>query len=128
MRHKKESTFNWDLALKNASGKPDLAIELTCLFLELLPKHETELRLAYEKKDLDALGKAAHKLHGALCYCGLPRLKSLTKTLESTARNAKGTINRSIDKLYRSLQAEIQAIYKFRPTFEETWKNQKIQK
>lgn len=122
---KKEPTFSWDMALKNAGGKEALAYELTNLFFELLPKHEDELCIAYKKKDFEALTKAAHKLHGALCYCGMPRLKSLTKKLEAAGRNPR---KQSIPSIYEELLTEIQALYKFKPIFEKTHGNQKIQK
>ena len=120
MEHKKEPIFSWDFALKNASGKPKLAVELTDLFFQLLPQHEAELNAAHEKKDWEALGKAAHKLHGALCYCGMPRLKLLAKSLEATAKRSKVSA-KSIEALYHSLTTEIETLYQFKPTFDKTW-------
>ncbi len=96
--------IDWNIALQQANQKQDLAIKMLKMLIDCLPEHQTKIDAAYQIKDYDAMYEEVHKLHGALCYCGTPRLKKVTKELEQAAQDKqRGATN----KLYKQLNAEI---------------------
>lgn len=74
-----------------AGGSEDMHKELLAMLKAMLAEHEQEVRAAFEAKDLNELAKAAHKLHGACCYTGTPRLKAASKQLELCAKAGDDT-------------------------------------
>lgn len=75
--------IDWDLALQRAACKPELAQEMLLLLIKSLPQSEKQIRQAITDNDQQMLLHALHKLHGACCYTGVPRLKNLLETLET---------------------------------------------
>ena len=70
-----------------ACGSEEMAKEIFTMLQTSLSEHETEITEAFNAKDLDKLSRAAHKLHGAACYTGTPRLKEAAKALEIAAKH-----------------------------------------
>lgn len=64
----------------------DMAKELLVMLANNLREHEQIIKHAFSKKDISALLKEAHKLHGATCYTGTPRLKQAAYDLEQAAK------------------------------------------
>jgi len=79
-------TLDWQLALRQAAMKPDLAREMLQMLLAFMPevRNKVEEQLVGEQPEgvLDLI----HKLHGSCSYSGVPRLKKLCHTLESRLR------------------------------------------
>ena len=57
------------------------------------------------QNDWQGIETAAHKLHGACCFCGVPQLQTDIAALESKARQAK-----SMDELHEAMSQVIQSI------------------
>lgn len=75
--------IDWDTALQRAAGKQDLAQEMLQLLVQSLPQAEQQIEQALADNDQQLLLHALHKLHGACCYTGVPRLKNLLEALET---------------------------------------------
>lgn len=97
------------------AGSEEFARELLEMLAENLPQHIQEIAIAYQKNDLDALAKAAHKLHGATCYTGTAKLKEAVKAVELAAK--AGQTN-DINVLIEQFNTEANL-------FEEAWQAMK---
>lgn len=75
-------SMDWQLALKRANQNQAAAKELLNDFIAMLPDTLQTLESQMRKGALDELSAEVHKLHGACCYTGLPRLQNLAKELE----------------------------------------------
>ena len=92
------------------NGNADAAKEMLELFVkETLPVDEKEIAEAFEKKDLSELVKTTHKMHGGLCYVGVPILKEACKNLEVAAKLGE---KEKIDDLYSDLKEQIEEVKK----------------
>ena len=79
-------SIDWQLALKRANHNKETARELLDNFISLLPEAIDTLAALWTKRDIDALKAEIHKLHGACCYTGLPRLQHLVHEIESALK------------------------------------------
>ena len=72
-----------DVALcrQRAHGKPDLAADMLQGLLASLPATRDELATS-DADHLATLLATTHKLHGACCYSGTPRLQQASRALE----------------------------------------------
>ncbi|EAR54735.1 putative sensor histidine kinase/response regulator [Photobacterium sp. SKA34] len=84
-------SFDWDLALKQAAGKVDLAHDMLQMLLDFMPEVEMLVNEALDGKDVE-LWSPIHKLHGSCAYSGVPRLKNLCLEIE-TALKANATLS-----------------------------------
>lgn len=86
----------------------DAAKEILKQFVEKsLPKEKMDIEQAYLSHDMKKLCDVAHKLHGGLCYCGAPRLKTAVKNLEIALKT--GDIKK-LDSLYDAFCEEVNAL------------------
>lgn len=83
----KHTAIDWQLCVQKVSGNQGLAEEFLAKFIEELYKNREEFIQLMNKKDIKALGEAAHKLHGACCFCGVPQLQKSVMQLEKLARS-----------------------------------------
>lgn len=99
--------IDWELCLQRASGKKDLAKAFLEGFIEELKSNRGELMQFMQNKDLAALENAAHKLHGACCYCGVPDLQKKTARLErlSIERENSAEFQEAFAELIQSIDA-----------------------
>ena len=72
-----------ELSLLNANQRPDIAAELLALLIDNLHLDQQAINQA---KDLSTRKAAVHKLHGAVRYCGLPRLTAAVEKLEAAIK------------------------------------------
>ena len=79
--------IDWKLGMKLAGNKKEVAEELLDLFIKKLPIDLCTIKALHETINYSGLQKEIHKLHGALCYCGAPRLKKLISHLETELKN-----------------------------------------
>lgn len=82
----KDISWDWDLALKQAAGKEDLAKDMLQMLLDFMPEVEMLVNEALDGKEIE-LWPPIHKLHGSCAYSGVPRLKNLCYTIETQLKN-----------------------------------------
>jgi len=78
-----ELSIDWQLSLKNAGGRDDLAKDMLKMLVESFPEARSLIQKHLDANDVKKLLGQVHKLHGATAYCGVPELKSLTLQYES---------------------------------------------
>lgn len=84
-RHQNLPVFDQNLALENADNRIDMAREMLSLLIESLPIDLANMNQASEDPAL--LRRHTHALHGALRYCGTPRLQNAVQKLEQATIN-----------------------------------------
>ncbi|GAA4349277.1 two-component sensor histidine kinase BarA [Kangiella taiwanensis] len=104
---RQEETLDWELSLKLANGKADLARDMLKMMVD--SNHETGrvIHAAYQAQDFDELLQHIHKLHGASCYVGTPRLKSLSNQYETKLKKQQYNL---LEDLHNELIVELKAI------------------
>jgi two-component system sensor histidine kinase BarA len=80
-------TLDWQLALRQAAGKTDLARELLQMLVAFLPEIRNRVEEQLVGEAPDGLMESIHKLHGSCSYSGVPRLKNLCKLIEHHLRS-----------------------------------------
>lgn len=80
---------DWPLALERASGKNDLMKDMLKMLLASLPASRAAIQQAQADNDATAVLQQIHKLHGACCYTGVPRLKDIAQLLETQLKQGK---------------------------------------
>jgi two-component system sensor histidine kinase BarA len=56
-------------------------------FVAQLAEHQTEIRQVAEQNDVQAMIASVHKLHGACCYTGVPRLQAMCLAIEQALKS-----------------------------------------
>ncbi|KPW05739.1 Signal transduction histidine-protein kinase BarA [Pseudoalteromonas sp. P1-11] len=79
--------LDWSLALQRAGGKGELALEMLNMLLQSVPETLSQLNEAIEQNDCQTVLSVIHKFHGACCYTGVPKLKSLAETIETSLKS-----------------------------------------
>lgn len=95
--------IDWD-AVTKLVGQPELAQNMVDTLVHRLSSDIVTIKALYQQKKHEELWQQVHKLHGALCYCGLPRLKYLVGQLESDLK--KHIMNR-LPSLFDQLDQEV---------------------
>ena len=80
--------IDWQECLKLSLGKHDLARDMIKMLIDGIPNSKEKLYKSLEEYNLAALLAHAHYLHGATRYCGVPRLRLLTRQLETTIKES----------------------------------------
>jgi two-component system sensor histidine kinase BarA len=102
--------IDWQLCIKLAGNKEDLAQEMLEMLINALPDDKNAIMRAFHKQDFYELREQVHKLHGACCYVGGPNLTASAKEFE----NAIAALNLDKIQFYAvALEKEIDAIVKF---------------
>ena len=99
------TAINWALCVQKVSGNNALAVEFLGRFIEELQKNREEFLQLMDNGNVKAMERAAHKLHGACCFCGVPQLQSQVAQLEHRAKHAK-----HIEELRANFETLIQSI------------------
>lgn len=84
-----DSVIDWKLALELAGNNRDFAKEMLLLLVKNLASDLVEIKKHCAANSIKELTIQLHKLHGALCYCGAPRLKYATTTFEQALKDKK---------------------------------------
>lgn len=74
--------IDWNLCKKLAGNKEDLAQEMLEMLISSLPSDLIKIQQSYKSHKIQELREQVHKLHGACCYVGVPKLKNISKELE----------------------------------------------
>ncbi|WP_299006442.1 two-component sensor histidine kinase BarA [uncultured Shewanella sp.] len=84
--HFDPNTLNWELCLSQANNKPDLALDMLTMLIDSLPETQNNIQHALDNQDNPSMLTHVHKLHGASCYCGVPRTQKLCHEIESALK------------------------------------------
>ena len=109
---KNNVVIDWELSMKLAGDKRDLASELLVVFLKSLITDVQEICKLKSENNIPELLKHLHKLHGATCYVGLPRLKKTICTLETALK--QGDIN-DFKQHFSDFEFEVQQVLEQAP-------------
>jgi two-component system, NarL family, sensor histidine kinase BarA len=101
------ATIDWQMSIKLAGNKQEIAKELLELLVLGLPNDLQVIKELYSNQKFNQLSQYFHKMHGAICYCGLPRLKYIIHHLEIVA---KTNDIHALSPMLSELEHEIQAI------------------
>lgn len=93
LRKAKPSAIDWHLCIQKVSGNEILAREFLTRFVDELRTNRQEFIRLFQTKNIKSLESAAHKLHGACCFCGVPRLQAQVTRLESQAKNTRNMMS-----------------------------------
>lgn len=74
--------INWPMALERAAGKRDLAIQMLDMLIKTIPDTIEKINIALGSNSADDVLTVVHKFHGACCYTGLPKIRSLAEQIE----------------------------------------------
>lgn len=99
--------IDWELCLRLANNKADLADEMLAIFTKELSTTHEHIRSTFASKNYDKLHQYVHKLHGATCYCGLPKLKAIVANAETSLKTQQ---YEALDKQIHDLLAELKRI------------------
>ncbi|NMH60023.1 hybrid sensor histidine kinase/response regulator [Alteromonas ponticola] len=79
-------SIDWQLALKRSNQNPAVSMELLDDFIKMLPESLRIINDTWDNNEFADLGAEIHRLHGACCYTGTPKLQDLTKQIESALK------------------------------------------
>ncbi|MES2211582.1 MAG: response regulator [Pseudomonadota bacterium] len=79
---------DWNLALKRSGGKETIAQEIFQTLLNGLTEDKNILNQALADKNFSQLRERIHRMLGACCYTGVPRLEQVVRALDSTLRKS----------------------------------------
>ena len=79
--------IDWELGIRLAGNKRDLAEDLLALFISKLAEELNTIKSLHQSENYPELTQRVHKLHGASCYCGIPRIKRVLAQLETELKN-----------------------------------------
>lgn len=99
--------INWELGIKLAGGNKKLAEDVLEVLIKTLPADIHTIQQLYLAQSYQTLRQQVHKLHGAVCYCGTPRLKTLLAQLEITLKN---NIITDLSSLLNQLDVEVKLL------------------
>ncbi|MFT0028036.1 two-component sensor histidine kinase BarA [Salmonella enterica] len=81
------ATLDWQLALRQAAGKPDLARDMLQMLIDFLPEVRNKIEEQLVGENPNGLVDLVHKLHGICGYSGVPRMKNLCQLIEQQLRS-----------------------------------------
>lgn len=96
--------IDWEQSIKLAGNKRDLANDILTMLIKDLPNDLSAITTCYKVQNYQEMLRLVHKLHGALCYCGLPRLKTVVARLETELKN---NIMDGLPPLIETLDSEV---------------------
>lgn len=106
--------IEWNLCLELANNKADFAEEMLGMLAEDLPPSRDKIMHAFQQGDWTELQQQVHRIHGACCYCGVPKLKKLSREIETAlkqneldrAKKLIPNLDRAIDDVLASYRAK----------------------
>ncbi len=87
MDNKQLPIIDWELGIKLAGGKKELATEILDVFISTLAQEMIDFQQLEKEKNYTELLRRVHKFHGGVAYLGLPRIKTLAANLESDLKS-----------------------------------------
>ena len=112
----RHDAIDWQQCLTLANNNAEIANDLLTLFIADLPSVIKNMSKSFTTQDFHTLKDQAHRLHGATCYCGVPRLKTAVQNLEKHLKNDESKKlpfnNIKIKVLFDKLLEEIGSVEK----------------
>jgi len=106
-----KKSFDWQLALKQAAGKEDLAKEMLGMLINEFSGMRTTVNQAIEgNTDPQVFSQAIHKFHGGCSYSGVPKLKNISGLIEQELK--KGIAAESLEPELLELLDELDNVEK----------------
>lgn len=115
----KATAINWTQCVQKMSGNQALAAEYLSQLVKELHKNREEFIQLMKNKNISGLEHAAHKLHGACCFCGVPTLQSHVIQLEKLAKKSQ-----HIDELQLTFAELIHSIDEVLNEYENSYQAQ----
>lgn len=104
--------IDWDQAIKLAGNKRELAEELLGMLVNNIAHDASMIQKLYSAQIFPDLLRQVHKLHGALSYCGVPRLKTLLAKLET---DLKSDVSENLSTLFNQFDTEVKRLLECYP-------------
>lgn len=101
--------IDWDLSLRMAAGKKDLALDMLRMLVASIPRTKEQLDSAFQAQDYAALANHVHKFHGATCYVGTLQLKEAANKLETELKQGEYEF---VDVYLKELKEAMAAVQK----------------
>jgi two-component system sensor histidine kinase BarA len=79
--------IDWPLSLSRAANKPELARDMLKGLVQSLPEIKINISESLTSQDIEQLKVLIHKLNGACCYTGVPKLGKITHLIETQLKN-----------------------------------------
>jgi two-component system sensor histidine kinase BarA len=102
-----EKVIDFASSIRLAGGNASLAHELLGMLLEQIDEDREKIFQAYNERDYDEMLRLVHKLHGAVAYCGVPRLRRAVTAMEIALKEEK---DYQFPTLVKSLNFEIDTL------------------
>jgi two-component system sensor histidine kinase BarA len=99
--------LDWELARKLAGNQMDLAKDMLAMLTSALPRDMHTINQLASQKKYPALQQQIHRLHGAVAYCGAPRLKQVLLRLDTEMKKNKLD---DLTTLLKQLNAEVNSL------------------
>ena len=99
------TTLDWQLALRQAAGKNDLARDMLQMLIDFLPEVRNKIEEQLVGENPEGLVDMIHKLHGSCGYSGVPRMKNLCQLIEQQLRS--GTKEEELEPEFLELLDEM---------------------
>jgi len=99
--------IDWELGHRLAGNQKDLAKDMLGMLIDNLPQNISVIHQLHIEHNYTGLKQQIHKLHGAVVYCGTPRLKSILAQLNTFLKNC---IQHEIDYLIEQLKTEVKTL------------------
>lgn len=78
--------IDWGLCLELANNAPAFAAEMLSMLVDDLTPSRDKIMAAFKQENWQDLQHHIHRLHGACCYCGVPKLKQLARETETALK------------------------------------------
>lgn len=117
----KTAIINWPLCVQKVSGNQALATEFLARFVEELYKNREEFIELMKNHEIQGVERAAHKLLGACCFCGVPSLQNHVAHLENLAKHVQ-----HIDELNAAFAELMQSIDAVLNEYEKSYRTQMV--
>ena len=98
---------------KSAEPSKDskLADEIMRLLVKELPAFKQAINESHQQKNFDSMYQHVHKLHGALSYCDLPKIRSIIQKIERDLKTSHHEfLDLDLDALFQELDQLIQNV------------------
>uniref|UniRef100_A0A486XII4 histidine kinase n=1 Tax=Rheinheimera sp. BAL341 TaxID=1708203 RepID=A0A486XII4_9GAMM len=100
---------DWQSALERAGGKCSLMKDMLQMLVASIEQTRQTLAHAISHHDDQQLLQQVHKLHGACCYTGVPRLKGLAELIETQLK--QGSSATALEPELLELDDVLQALW-----------------
>ena len=103
----KKPTIDWALSLELSNGKPELAKAVLAMYVEKLSIAKDHI--IANRENYQNLQDYVHKLLGASCYCGVPKIKTTATKIETALKlKQRKKIPALIDNLIANIDEVIE--------------------